>query len=130
MIILTIRSDRPEAELALFKDDDLLEIIKWEAHRQLSDTIHFKIEALLKDQHKTWQDIMGIVVFKGPGSFTGLRIGISVANALAYSLSVPIIAADGDDWQQSGIAQLLSGSDQKVAIPNYGAEVHITMPKK
>jgi tRNA threonylcarbamoyladenosine biosynthesis protein TsaB len=81
-------------------------------------------------QSLTVQQIQGIVIFEGPGSFTGLRIGLSVANALAYGLNAPIVATQGDEWIEVGIKQLLNGANDGVALPEYGAPVHITNPKK
>lgn len=130
MIILTIRTDKPESELALFDDAQQLAALSWEAHRTLTDTIHIKIKELLDLQNLQWGDIQGLVVYKGPGSFTGLRIGISVANALAYSLNAPVVAQDGDDWTYAGIKRILTGENEKSAMPNYGAEANITAPKK
>jgi len=71
-----------------------------------------------------------IAVTTGPGSFTGLRIGMSVANALAYSNTIPIVASSGDNWLASGIDGLLAGKNDKIALPEYGADVHITKPRK
>lgn len=48
------------------------------------------IEKLLKSQKKSFKDLTGIEVETGPGSFTGLRVGVSVANALAFSLGIPV----------------------------------------
>jgi tRNA threonylcarbamoyladenosine biosynthesis protein TsaB len=130
MIILTIRTDKPLAEVALYDDTKPLAEINWEAHRQLSDTIHTKILELLQTQNMDWVDIRAIIAYKGPGSFTGLRIGMSVANALSYGLAVPIVSQNGEDWVTSGANRLMFGEDEKVAIPNYGADAHITAPKK
>lgn len=44
----------------------------------------------LKKQKKTLKDILEIRVETGPGSFTGLRVGLSVANALGWALGIPI----------------------------------------
>ncbi len=129
MIILTIRTDKPEAELGLFDDKKKLTYYEWEAHRQLAETIHQKIKALLKSQQKDWQDIEGIVCLKGPGSFTGLRIGLTVANALAASLNVPIVGTTGKDWCEAGIITLKKGQSENVVMPEYGSPVHITLPK-
>lgn len=129
MFILTIRTDKPEAEIGLYQDETQLAYETWQAHRELSDTLHKKIKALLESQKKDFPGIEGIVVFKGPGSFTGLRIGITVADALAYGLNVPIVAAT-DDWIESGIKRLLAGENERIALPHYGAPVHITQQKK
>lgn len=129
MLILTIRTDNPEAELGLFDDDKKLGYEIWQAHRQLAETIHQKIDELLQGQTKTWQDIQGIVCFQGPGSFTGLRIGLTVGNALAYGLNIPIVAMQGDEWIKSGITRLQAGKNDTLAQPHYGAPVHITPPR-
>lgn len=130
MIILSIRTDNPEAEIGLYADHEQLAYETWHAHRELSDTIHVKIEALLTAQHKTWSDVSGVVCFQGPGSFTGLRIGLTVANALAYGLQIPIIAEQGESWRTTGITRLLRGESDPLALPKYGAAANITAPKK
>jgi tRNA threonylcarbamoyladenosine biosynthesis protein TsaB len=130
MLILTIRTDKPEAELGLFNGADKLDYMIWAAHRQLAETIHQKIGQLLNRQNKTLSDLQGIAVFKGPGSFTGLRIGLSVANALADSLQVPIVAADGEEWLAKGADALLSGKNDRLALPEYGAPVKTTEQRK
>ncbi len=130
MIILTIRTDKPEAELGLYNDDDQLAYETWLAHRQLAETLHSKIAALLKSQDKTLADIGGIVAFQGPGSFTGLRIGLTVANALAYAQDIPVVATAYDDWIADGISYLANGETDRIVIPEYGGGANITMPRK
>ena len=130
MIILTVRTDNPEAELGLYDGATQLAYATWTAHRELSVTIHKKIDELLQDQGKALHDIQGIVCFKGPGSFTGLRIGLTVANSLAYALQIPIIARTDSQWLETGIADLLVGQNDQVALPEYGGEVHTTPQKK
>ena len=130
MIILTLKTDNPEAEVGLFEGHQPLGYDVWQAHRQLSATLHAKIESLLSAQAMGWGAIEGIVCFEGPGSFTGLRIGLATGNAFAYGLSVPIVAIAGDDWKRDGIERLQAGDYSEVALPNYGTEAHITLPRK
>jgi tRNA threonylcarbamoyladenosine biosynthesis protein TsaB len=130
MLILTIRTDKPEAEIGLFDDDKKLAYETWLAHRQLAETIHSKIKLVLGGQKLGWQDIEGLVYYQGPGSFTGLRIGASVANALAFGLAIPIVTASGEDWQILGLEELLAGGNQNIITPDYGAPAHTTRPKK
>jgi tRNA threonylcarbamoyladenosine biosynthesis protein TsaB len=129
MLILSIKTDNPEAEIGLFDNNNRLDYQTWTAHRELSITIHTKISDLLKHSDKTLGDLEGIVIFKGPGSFTGLRIGFSVANALADSLDIPIVATSGTGWLERGQAELEGGHNDRIALPEYGAPVHITEPK-
>lgn len=130
MIILSLRTDKPESEIGLFDDKNKLEYVTWPAHRQLAETVHHKLNELLESNGLTLNQIEGIAVYRGPGSFTGLRIGLSVANALAASLHVPIVGGGDDNWLEVSLEKLLSGEDQKLIQAEYGAPVHITQPKK
>lgn len=129
MIILTIRTDKPESELGLYKDNKLLAYSPWQAHRQLAETIHLKIKSLLNENKFKFEQVDAIAVYKGPGSFTGLRIGMSVANALADSFKLPIVSQNGNEWIAISLARLANGDNEKIVRPEYGAPPHITKQK-
>jgi len=129
-MILTLRTDKPEAEIGLFdKSGKELAYVKWQAHRELSETIHRQIANLLADQSIEYSDLVGIVYYEGPGSFTGLRIGAAVGNALGRSLKIPIVSAGSDGWIDTGITNLNEGKDLG-AIPYYDSEAKTTTQKK
>jgi tRNA threonylcarbamoyladenosine biosynthesis protein TsaB len=130
MILLTIRTDTPTAEIGLFDDNRQLAHDTWHAHHELAATIQLRIADMLWLQQKTLQDIEGIICFAGPGSFTGLRIGLTVGNTMAYALRVPIVAMMENDWIEQGVAKLRQGRTDALALPHYGAPVHITTPKR
>lgn len=130
MLILTIRTDKPEAEIGLFDDEQQKAYETWQAHRLLAETIHQKLKDMLASQKIELKDVQGIVVFQGPGSFTGLRIGISVANALANSLNAPIVGAKGDDWQKTGRQKIQKGQNDQLITPKYGSPPHVTEPRR
>jgi tRNA threonylcarbamoyladenosine biosynthesis protein TsaB len=125
-----MRTDKPEAELGLYDNTTQLAYMTWPAHRQLAETIHTKLNELLSAQAMSLKSIGGIVVFQGPGSFTGLRIGLTVANALAVGLEVPIVATQDPEWIEQGIQRLIASETDVQALPFYGADVHITPQKK
>ena len=130
MLILSIRTDKAEAEVGLYDNLRQSNMEIWQAHRELSTTLNAKIEAVLRDQGKVLSDLQGIVCFKGPGSFTGLRIGLATANALAYALRIPIVASENPQWLEQGVAALLGGQNDGIAIPEYGSPAHITEQRK
>lgn len=130
MLILSIKTDQPEAEVSLLNNHQQVEHEVWHAHRALAETIHQKIHKLLQNQKRDWHDIEGVVCYEGPGSFTGLRIGLTIANSLASDLNTPIISSGGEAWLKEGIAKLIDGKDDQVALPNYGRDAHITRPRK
>jgi tRNA threonylcarbamoyladenosine biosynthesis protein TsaB len=128
MLMLCLRSDKPEAELYLYDGREKLQELRWEAHRQLAETLHIKIEGLLALQGLTLEKLEKVCVYQGPGSFTGLRIGLSVANTLAYSLGIPVVGAEGEDWLELCLAQ--EAVSYSPVVPMYGSEPNITKPKK
>ncbi len=131
-MILTIRTDKPEAEIGLLTSNgDRLQYKTWQAHRMLAETLHEEIVAMLGLSGAVWADITGVVVYAGPGSFTGLRIGISVANALAQGLGVGVVGVSGDNWIEAGTHLLVSDRPNKsYVVPEYGLEPHITQQRK
>ncbi len=125
-MILTIRTDKPEAEVGLFDEmGQKISYKTWQAHRELSNTILAVIKEILVGQKLDFSDVSGIVFYKGPGSFTGLRIGASVANAL----QTKCVNENGENWVDKGIARLKKGENEP-ALPHYGEEAHTTQPKK
>lgn len=129
MYVLTIRTDKEVSEVGVYKDGEQLAYQTWQAHRELAETLHTKIIDVLQEANVRLHELQAIIAYKGPGSFTGLRIGLSVANALAYSLGIAVVAENGDDWITSGLRVIGVDKDQTVALPEYGADPHITKPK-
>jgi tRNA threonylcarbamoyladenosine biosynthesis protein TsaB len=131
LMILTLRTDNPDAEVGLYdQDGKKLDYYTWHADRSLAKELLGVIRDRLATQNVQWKDITGLVVFQGPGSFTGLRIGLTVANTIAYGQNVPIVAEMGDDWTTKGLARLQKGDNDTLALPHYGAEANITMPRR
>lgn len=130
-MILAIKTDTAAAELTLLGDDGLaIDAQHHEFGRQMARQLPAAIQALVTAQGRQMDDLSGVLYFSGPGSFTGLRIGAATANALAYGLGVPIVAERGDDWLKTGLSRLQSGESEVTALPFYGAEAHVTAPRK
>ncbi len=59
-----------------------------------AEKLHVFIEDILKEAGITVRDLKAIAISKGPGSYTGLRIGVSAAKGLCYALQIPLISVD------------------------------------
>lgn len=130
-MLLGLKSDAPVAELYLYDvTGELVGEVSWEADRQLAHGLLKKIDEFLAEHDTTHEQLEGLFVFEGPGSFTGLRIGLTVMNTLAYAESIPIVGTRGDDWRKRAVSRLQSGETDQVVMPFYGADARITQPKK
>jgi tRNA threonylcarbamoyladenosine biosynthesis protein TsaB len=128
-MILTIRTDSPVAIVGLHtpKGDQLLED-SWEAGRRLHNELISHIELILGQHQQSWNDLTGVIVFQGPGSFTGLRLGVTAANTIAYAQQIPVVGTQGKSWIKAGLTRLESQENDVQVLPEYGAEPHITKP--
>jgi tRNA threonylcarbamoyladenosine biosynthesis protein TsaB len=59
-----------------------------------AEKLHVFIEDILKETGVSVQEVKAVAVSKGPGSYTGLRIGVSTAKGLCYALGIPLISVD------------------------------------
>jgi len=89
--ILGIDTSQPETVIGL---ND--KVVSWVSKRNQSKELLPKIDRLLKGQKVApgragKEKIRGVVVNLGPGSFTGLRVGVTVANGFGYGLKIPVL---------------------------------------
>lgn len=84
MIFLAINTASSRTGIALFEDFKLLAEDFWIAQNDEAEKLMPAIDILLSRAGKTFADISRVYVVKGPGSFTGLRVGITTANTIAY----------------------------------------------
>lgn len=89
--------------------------IEWNGNRDETKKLLPAIVKLLKRANLRFSDIDRICVAKGPGGFSALRIGVTVANTLALILKIPLF-------------EMESGRRVKVAIPKYSLAPNITKP--
>lgn len=97
MNVLSIDSSSKVATVAILNDTDLLGEYVLNNKREHSIVLMPMIEDLLKDCNLTIDDIDGYVVSKGPGSFTGLRIGMATVKGLSFGSGKPYVSISSLD---------------------------------
>ncbi|HSW77522.1 MAG TPA: tRNA (adenosine(37)-N6)-threonylcarbamoyltransferase complex dimerization subunit type 1 TsaB [Candidatus Chromulinivoraceae bacterium] len=128
-MILLLDTSTPVCKLSLIDGDTRYEN-EWQADRQLAKGLLAYLHDQLESQDKVFSDLTGIGAFAGPGSFTGLRIGLTVLNTLADSEHIPIVGGMGEDWQAEVLQKLENGKNEHIVLPFYGSEANITTPRK
>lgn len=93
--ILNIETATKNCSVALAKSGETI-LCKEMAEQGFShaEKLHLFIEEIIKDAGITFSDLSAVAVSQGPGSYTGLRIGVSAAKGLCYALEIPLISVD------------------------------------
>lgn len=128
-MILLLDTSTPECKVTLI-DGDVRHDYVWQADRTLARHLLSHLEQRLQEAGGSIERLSGIGLMIGPGSFTGLRIGMAVCNTLADALEIPIVGTQGDAWQQAALDRLAAGDNDKIVLPFYGGDAHITKPRK
>lgn len=92
MLTLTISTSSAKGSLCLGDSQNILGQESWQKKTSHSEVVTQTLGELLQKTGVQLQDIEQLVCSTGPGSFTGLRVGLSVTRSLAYSLQIPIIS--------------------------------------
>ena len=134
LIINTTPADKVEIILAKTKDDFKLKVMPGE--RKQSEKLLAGIDSFLTANKLKFDKLKGIGVVSGLGRFTSIRIGVTIANVLAYGLEIPVVGIEtgeyGDNYQQlteKVIIRLNRAKPGKVISPVYDAEPNITKAK-
>ena len=101
-LILQIETATQTCSVALTENGKLLHVIEKTDRNIHASSITLFIEEVLKLGNKTAGDLDAVAVSMGPGSYTGLRIGVSTAKGLCYALDIPLIAVNTLEAMASG----------------------------
>ena len=104
-MIVAIDSSTDTASLALAQDGEVLAETSWRCGQNHSVELLPRLTKLLEEAKVSLKDASCVIVAKGPGSFNGLRVGLSTAKGLAFSLDVPIIGISSLEIEAYGHAQ-------------------------
>jgi tRNA threonylcarbamoyladenosine biosynthesis protein TsaB len=90
-LILCIETATTVCSVALTKDGITLKIKETHINNSHAEVVTVFIDELIKEFGFAYGDLDAVAVSKGPGSYTGLRIGVSTAKGLCYALDIPLI---------------------------------------
>lgn len=105
-IILNIETAVAAASVCLARNE---EIIKFTINPEPKDSaawLHVAIQSIIADSNLSFSSIDAIAVSSGPGSYTGLRVGMATAKGLGYALNKPLITIDTLELMASSISAI------------------------
>ncbi|WP_228054614.1 tRNA (adenosine(37)-N6)-threonylcarbamoyltransferase complex dimerization subunit type 1 TsaB [Gloeocapsopsis crepidinum] len=127
---LAIHTSSPELGFALSNFADDSRTATWNLGRDLSNLLHQYLSEFMQPQ--TWVDLAFIAVAKGPGGFTGTRIGVVTARTLAQQLDIPVFAISSlaaVAWSQHTTEPSSVSSVYAVQLPAQRGKLHTAIYK-
>lgn len=119
MILIIDTTERYMIKLGLFNKK--IEWHEFKTERQSEDLLIF-LDKILKDNGLKTGNIDAILVNIGPGSFTGVRVGVTVANTLSWSLNIPVLGYRDEKINTAvdKIKSIKAKNFSKIVLPYYG----------
>lgn len=110
-IILNLETATTNCSVSIAKEGKLLLLKEYNSvNFSHAEKLHVFIKEVMEEASLSFEDLNAIAVSKGPGSYTGLRIGVSAAKGLCFSLDIPLIAiptlesmAHQSNWDGEGV---------------------------
>jgi len=120
-LILNIESSTNICSVCLAKDGEVITYKENDEANVHSSLLSVFIEQLFSNTSYKFDDVEAIGISKGPGSYTGLRIGVSVAKGIAYGLNIPLLGISTLQHMTVG-AQEITGNDEALYAPMLDAK--------
>jgi tRNA threonylcarbamoyladenosine biosynthesis protein TsaB len=114
-VILNIETATTVCSVSVFNDRKMLSLVELDDGFTHAENLHLFINKVLADAGVKPKALEGVAISKGPGSYTGLRIGTSAAKGLAYALKIPLISVE--TLQLLTFAAKETGSDARYFCP-------------
>ncbi len=117
-LILQIETATQTCSVALAQDGVILHYLQRTERNIHASVITLFIKELMLEAKKDYKELSAVAVSMGPGSYTGLRIGVSTAKGLCFALDIPLIAVNTLDAMASGFtANLFSVNPTSLFCP-------------
>jgi tRNA threonylcarbamoyl adenosine modification protein YeaZ len=125
-------SEKDHASIGLWRENMWVIWKEWSGQGRHSEKLLSEIENITATHHVSSNDVAQILVHTGPGSFTGIRVGVVTANAIGYALSIPVTGVTQFDLFEIELLQTLneqkksSQSRVRIIIPSIQDLVYMT----
>lgn len=138
MALLAINTASKEEFIALIKDNKVF-MEKWIAKFDETSKVPRYLKTILQKSKTGFKDITHILVINGPGNFSSVRIGVTIANILAFALAIPVYSLTLDEFS-SKFSMNLRKCEKSIAkgqlmgktaaVPCYDRKPNITTKKQ
>lgn len=116
-LILNIETSTQVCSVSISLNGDIVAFKESNDEKSHAKLLTIFIDQLLKEQSYSIENFDAIAISKGPGSYTGLRIGVSTAKGLCYAKDIPLIAINTLQSMANGIIQQGNYSDKDIIVP-------------
>ncbi len=135
-LILHIETAVQSASVCLSDGETVIDTAVNPSEKESAAWLHPAIQTLLQRHHLTPAALQAVAVSAGPGSYTGLRVGMSAAKGLCYALSIPLIsintlqlmAAAVKEPPEGLLCPMIDARRMEVFTALYNASLHEVLP--
>jgi tRNA A37 threonylcarbamoyladenosine modification protein TsaB len=133
--ILVIQTVKDPLEVALWKEKSF-NSKQWISAKDEVAKVLPMVEELLREEKLNYEDLTGIAVVNGIGSFSATRIGVTIANSLAFAMDIPLFEITVEKNVEFDLKKLMKGIGEnkvkpvKIAQAVYDTEPMISPSKK
>lgn len=124
-LILNIETSTTVCSVSLAKDGEILGFRESADEKSHAKLLTVYIDEIIKEQKVDFKDIDAVAVSMGPGSYTGLRIGVSTAKGLCYAKDIPLIAINTLQSMAHGVINRFNEDEQ--AVNNFEESLLVPM---
>ena len=133
MYSLLLDSANRDLNVGLAKDNQIIDRISYQAWQRQSELMAVEVDAILKRNNISAKDIGEVVVTIGPGSYTGIRIALTIAKTLAFALNLKIYAVSSLISQKAphqGTISVINARSNRSYVAIYDADGQVLVEEK
>lgn len=116
-LILLLETATTSCSVALSENGQLIAVKEQNERNIHASYITLFIEEVMKKAGKNYTDLDAVAISKGPGSYTGLRIGVSTAKGLCFALDIPLLGINTLEAMAAGLIQQNDVSSSALLVP-------------